>query len=131
MRHRDQALERQPDNGLFLNTLGGAQYRNGQYAAAVETLEKSLRVSKGEYAGFDLFFLAMCHAKLGERSDSRIRLQRLSIVKPEYHQIPEHDSGEQFPQHCRRMHALEDLAAELREDEHDGNADQNCGIQTV
>jgi uncharacterized protein HemY len=55
----------QPENALFLNTLGVVQYRNGQYAAAVGSLEKSLRSSKGDAAAFDLFFLAMCHSKLG------------------------------------------------------------------
>src|SRR5262249_52666788 len=59
------ALKQQPKNALFLNTLGLVQYRNGQYAAAVVTLEKSLRAGKGEFAGFDLLFLAMCHARLG------------------------------------------------------------------
>jgi serine/threonine protein kinase/WD40 repeat protein len=59
------ALKQQPKNVHFLNTLGVVQYRNGQYAAAVDTLEKNLRASKGELAGFDLFFLAMCHARLG------------------------------------------------------------------
>ena len=55
----------QPDKAMFLNTLSVVQYRMGQYATAVVSLEKSLRTSKGESAGFDLFFLAMCHAKLG------------------------------------------------------------------
>jgi serine/threonine protein kinase/WD40 repeat protein len=58
------ALKMQPDKPMFLNTLGVVQYRNVQYAAAIVSLEKSLRLSKGEFAAFDLFFLAMCHAKL-------------------------------------------------------------------
>jgi tetratricopeptide (TPR) repeat protein len=61
-----KAIEREPGNGQFLNTLGVTQYRNGQYAAAVVTLEKSLAVDKGASAAFDLFFLAMCHSKLGD-----------------------------------------------------------------
>jgi WD40 repeat protein len=60
-----EALKQQPKNAHFLNTLGVVQYRNGQYAAAVVALEQSLSAGKGEFAGFDLFFLAMCHARLG------------------------------------------------------------------
>ncbi|HKI37164.1 MAG TPA: protein kinase [Gemmataceae bacterium] len=66
-----QAIERQPDNPLFLNTLGVAQYRNGQYAAAVVTLEKSLAAGKGQADGFDLFFLAMCQARVGEPAKAK------------------------------------------------------------
>ncbi|HKI37161.1 MAG TPA: protein kinase [Gemmataceae bacterium] len=61
-----KALEREPDNPLLLNTLGVAEYRNRQYAAAVVTLDKSLAASKGRSDGFDLYFLAMCHARLGD-----------------------------------------------------------------
>jgi WD40 repeat protein/tetratricopeptide (TPR) repeat protein len=66
-----KAIEREPDNDVFLNTLGVVQYRNGQYAAAILSLEKSLTAGKGRSDGFDLFFLAMCHAKLGEPAKAK------------------------------------------------------------
>jgi serine/threonine protein kinase/WD40 repeat protein len=65
------ALKQQPKNALFPNTLGVVQYRNGQYAAAVAALEEGLSAGKGEFAGFDLFVLAMCHAKLGEPAKAK------------------------------------------------------------
>ena len=66
-----QALQREPNNAHYLNTLGVVQYRNGQYSEAVITLEKSLAMSKGESDAFDLFFLAMCHAKLGDNARAK------------------------------------------------------------
>jgi serine/threonine-protein kinase len=60
-----KALEREPGNTLCLNTFGVALYRNGRYPQAVVALEKSLAAGQGKYDGFDLYFLAACHARLG------------------------------------------------------------------
>jgi tetratricopeptide (TPR) repeat protein len=65
------AIRQLPDSPMTLNTLGVAEYRNGLYRQALATLEKSLAVGKGESDGFDLFFLAMCHARLGDRPRGR------------------------------------------------------------
>jgi tetratricopeptide (TPR) repeat protein len=72
----ERAVKLSPQQQIFLNTLGVVQYRNGQYAAAVEKLEKSLRSSKGAFDGFDLFFLAMCHARLGAPDKARDCFER-------------------------------------------------------
>jgi tetratricopeptide (TPR) repeat protein/WD40 repeat protein len=66
----------EPGNPLYVNTLGVAQYRCGRFEDAVGTLERGLAARKGEFNGFDLYFLAMAHARLGERVAARARFDR-------------------------------------------------------
>jgi tetratricopeptide (TPR) repeat protein len=61
-----KAVKVEPDKVENLNTLGVALYRNGRFTEAVITLAESLAAGKGQSDGFDLFFLAMSHAKLGD-----------------------------------------------------------------
>ncbi len=65
-----------PATAIYFNTLGVAQYRSGQYAEAIATLEKSLAASKGESDAFDLFFLAMARHKTGQRDRAKFDFER-------------------------------------------------------
>ena len=60
-----RAVELAPGQQMYLNTRGVVLYRAGQFAEAVTTLEKSLEAGQGQFDGFDLFFLAMAHHRLG------------------------------------------------------------------
>jgi tetratricopeptide (TPR) repeat protein len=64
------AVELGPNAGTHWNTLGVAQYRAGDWKAAVAGLEKSMERRKGGDS-FDWFFLAMARWNLGQKADAR------------------------------------------------------------
>jgi WD40 repeat protein/serine/threonine protein kinase/Flp pilus assembly protein TadD len=66
------AVKRMPREGTFWNTLGAAQYRAGDWKAAVAAFDKSMQFRAGGDA-FDWFFLAMAHEKLGNPNEARKR----------------------------------------------------------
>ena len=55
-----------PDDDMSLKTLGLALYRAGQYAEAIAVLERSLAANNKSSVPYDLFFLAICHARQGD-----------------------------------------------------------------
>jgi tetratricopeptide (TPR) repeat protein len=67
----EKAVKLAPREQMYWNTLGVVQYRNGLYKEAVATLNKGLAAGKGASDAFDLFFLAMCHARLGEAAKAK------------------------------------------------------------
>jgi tetratricopeptide (TPR) repeat protein len=62
----EEALELRPGDAMLLNTLGVIQYRRARYREAIGPLTNSLAAARGQFDGYNLFFLAMCHARLGD-----------------------------------------------------------------
>jgi Tfp pilus assembly protein PilF len=66
-----RAVKLEPNEWTYHNTLGVAYFRKGQYKEAVTELETSLKGGAGRADAYDLFFLARCHAKLGDAAKAR------------------------------------------------------------
>jgi serine/threonine protein kinase/Tfp pilus assembly protein PilF len=65
-----KAIELLPNNGAYWNTLGVAHYRAGDWKEAVAALTRSVQLDCGGN-GYNGFFLALAHWRLGEREKSR------------------------------------------------------------
>jgi hypothetical protein len=70
-----RAVELFPNQAVYLNTVGVAQYRVGQFAEAIATLDRSLATGAGHSDGYDLFFQAMAHWRLGAKPQARTCFQ--------------------------------------------------------
>lgn len=65
-----ECIELEPGEGEHWQNLGIAQYRAGDWKAAVSTLEKSIKLSQGGDS-FTFFFLAMASCQLGNMQEAR------------------------------------------------------------
>jgi tetratricopeptide (TPR) repeat protein len=72
----EHATQLQPGQWAYVNTLGIAYYRAGCYTQALVELEKSLAGGAGEADAADLYFLALCHHRLGDADRARDCLRR-------------------------------------------------------
>jgi WD40 repeat protein len=80
LRQAETACRLSPDTGLYLTTLGVAQYRLGKYAEALATLTRADQINAKERDGptrADLIFLALTHDKLGHRDEAHAAIARL------------------------------------------------------
>jgi tetratricopeptide (TPR) repeat protein len=65
-----EAVKARPRDGANWNALGMAEYRSGDWEAAIRALERSLELRAGGDAS-DWFFLAMAHWRRGEKEKAR------------------------------------------------------------
>jgi tetratricopeptide (TPR) repeat protein len=79
LRLAERACQLEPNNGAYLNTLGVAKYRMGQYEKSQATLTQSNRLN-GNRGPADLAFLAMTQHRLHQVEAARATFQRLREV---------------------------------------------------
>jgi len=82
----DMAVEAnalRPDYGMYLNTLGVAQYRAQKYKEALATLTHSDKLNAPKFGGespHDLVFLAMTRFQLGEQKQAADLLKKVRAI---------------------------------------------------
>jgi eukaryotic-like serine/threonine-protein kinase len=81
-----KAMALEVDSTLFRNTLGVVYYRLGRYPDAIACFEKNLSDDQ-EFAGFDLFFLAMSYHRLNEPTKANDCHQRARQWYQEQHDL--------------------------------------------
>jgi tetratricopeptide (TPR) repeat protein len=80
LRSSEEACQLEPENGDFVNTLGVAYYRAGNYEKALDVLARSDKINALKDKGSrptDLAFLAMAHQQLGHAQEAEATLQLL------------------------------------------------------
>jgi hypothetical protein len=87
LRRAESVCRYAPENGLYLNTLGVAQYRAGLYRDTVATLTRSNTLNGGR-APADLAFLAMAHHRLGQTLAAHQALAQLRAAMKTPSEIP-------------------------------------------
>jgi WD40 repeat protein/tetratricopeptide (TPR) repeat protein len=66
------AVELEPDEAMYGNTHGLALYRSERIAEAKSVLDANLILGKATMDAWDLFPLAMCQHRLGEREEAQV-----------------------------------------------------------
>jgi hypothetical protein len=94
LRWAEAACRLKPGVGLYLNTLGTAQYRNGQYAKALASLTQSEPLNAKAFQGphpAHLAFLAMAHYQLSDKEEAAKDMARLrkAMQNPRWAKDPE------------------------------------------
>ena len=80
----NKAVELEPAQGMYWNTLGTAHYRAGNWQLAIEAARKASALYQARFLGYDAFVLAMAHWQLGEKEQAR-KWFALAVIWMEKH----------------------------------------------
>jgi len=99
----EDVCRREPKNPEYLTTLGAAQYRLGQYPAALATLTKA--DNPKEPSRSHLAFLAMTHLHLGQTAVGQATLARMRENMKEHDQAANEESRALLREAEEMMHS--------------------------
>ena len=68
------ALEKEPNNGFFLDTLGWVQYKNKEYKLAVKNLQRAVSIQPNSSEIMD--HLGDCYLKMGRKKEALFEWKR-------------------------------------------------------
>jgi len=80
LHYSEEACQLEQKNAIYLNTLGVAYYRVGNYEKALGILQRSDQINKTQFHGSvpgNLAFLAMTQQQLGHAKEAQAEFQRL------------------------------------------------------
>ncbi|MGD9713351.1 MAG: hypothetical protein AB7V46_14965, partial [Thermomicrobiales bacterium] len=107
----ESAVEAEPENQQYLNTLGAIQLRAGQYEEALTTFDQTIAVAGNENtsSAYDYYFRALAEQALDRPDDAR-----LSLVKANELAAEELENEDNPPPWNRKL-TLELLRSEAEE----------------
>ena len=70
-----KAYEKNPHNPRYLNVLGAAYYRNGDWAMCISCLRQAIELRR-EANSYDWFLLSMAQWQNNEKEDAKISFER-------------------------------------------------------
>jgi Tfp pilus assembly protein PilF len=86
--HAELAVRLSPEVASYRNTLGVALCRLGRHRESAIELETSLAAQPRDFAPFDLFFLAICHWRLGDSGRAKACFERALRLQGDAHLSP-------------------------------------------
>jgi tetratricopeptide (TPR) repeat protein len=102
----EKAVKLRPGEWMYHNTLGVTLYRLGRYKDAVAPLETSLQRQQKHLAAFDLYFLALCHHRLGVQGKAKEEYERAVQAQEQNTQALSSDNRAELQTFRREAEAL-------------------------
>ncbi len=124
-----KAVELEPNESSYHNTLGVAHYRAGHWSDSVNSLNRSieLRANSEKSIALDSLYLAMAHWQLGEK-EKAMECHKRGIVDLETNKVPD---AEAVRPEVEKLLGIEQSPTQESEPKQETRPDDNAKLNTV